>query len=69
MNQSKILENRDDLADAAKVALDGYKALMNGEDKVISGLNNKFTVAMSNLSTDSMAAHRMSEMQKPITEK
>lgn len=68
MNQSKILEDRDNLANPADVALDGYKALMNGEDKVVSGLNNKFTVAMSNLSTDRLAAHRMSEMQKPITE-
>lgn len=68
MNQSKILEDRDNLANPADVALDGYKALMNGEDKVVSGLNNKFTVAMSNLSTDRLAAHRMSEMQKPTTE-
>ena len=68
MNQSKILEDRDNLADPAGVAIDGYKALMNGDDKVVSGLNNKLTVAMSNLSTDSLAAHRMSEMQKPVTE-
>ncbi|CEJ70147.1 hypothetical protein BN1195_02452 [Chryseobacterium oranimense G311] len=42
---------------------------MNGDDKVISGLKNKLTVAMSNMSTDSMAAHRMAEMQKPANEK
>ncbi|MFC4163410.1 SDR family NAD(P)-dependent oxidoreductase [Epilithonimonas zeae] len=69
MNQSKILQDRDNLADPADVAMDGYKALMNGDDKIVSGLNNKLTVAMSNLSTDSLAAHRMSEMQKPVTEK
>lgn len=68
MNHSKILEDRSNLANAAEVALDGYKALMNGDDKVVSGLNNKFTVAMSNLSPDSMAAHRMNEMQKPAAE-
>lgn len=69
MNRSKILEDKDTLASPEEVALDGYNALMNGEDKVISGLKNKWTVAMSNLSTDSMAAHSMAEMQKPVTEK
>ncbi len=69
MNRSKILQNPEDLANPADVAKDGFDALMKGEDRVISGLNNKLTVAMSNLSTDSMAAHRMSEMQKPVDEK
>ena len=68
MNHSKILEDRSNLANSADVALDGYKALMNGDDQVISGSNNKFTVAMSNLSPDSFAAHRMNEMQKPVTQ-
>lgn len=69
MNQSKILEDKDNLATAEEVAQDGYRALMNGEDKIISGLKNKLTVAMSNLASDSMAAHRMGEMQKPIDQK
>jgi len=69
MNRSKILQDKDNLANPADVALDGYNALMNGEDKVISGLNNKLTVAMANITTDSMAAHRMAEMQKPLNEK
>lgn len=69
MNQSKILKDRDDLANPADVAKDGYDAMMNGDDKVISGLNNKLTVAMANMTTDSMAAYRMSEMQKPVNEK
>lgn len=69
MNRSKILEDRDNLANPADVAMDGYKALMNGDDKIVSGLNNKLTFAMSNLSTDSLAAHRMNEMQKPVSEK
>ena len=63
-----MMKDKDDFAKAEDVAKDGYNALMNGDDKVISGLNNKLTVAMSNLSTDSLAAHRMAEMQKPITE-
>ncbi|GGG59062.1 SDR family NAD(P)-dependent oxidoreductase [Epilithonimonas arachidiradicis] len=69
MNQSKILKDRDDLANPADVAKDGYDAMMNGDDKIVSGLNNKLTVAMANMTTDSMAAYRMSEMQKPMNEK
>lgn len=69
MNESKILEDKDNFASPEEVAIDGYNALMNGEDKVISGLKNKLSVAMANISTDSMAAHRMAEMQKPVTEK
>lgn len=69
MNESKILEDPDNLASPEEVALDGYNALMNGDDKVISGLKNKLSVAMINISTDSMAAHRMGEMQKPGNEK
>ncbi|WP_370898412.1 SDR family NAD(P)-dependent oxidoreductase [Chryseobacterium gossypii] len=69
MNESKIVEDKDSLASPEEVALDGYNALMNGDDKVISGLKNKMTVAMANMATDSMAAHRMAEMQKPVTEK
>ncbi|WES98863.1 SDR family oxidoreductase [Chryseobacterium arthrosphaerae] len=69
MNRSKILEDRDTLASPEEVAVDGYNALMNDDDKIISGLNNKLSVAMANLSSDSMAAHRMAEMQKPVTEK
>lgn len=59
------MEDKDSFSTAVEVASDGYNALMNGEDKVISGFKNKMTVAMSNLSTDSMAAQRMGEMQKP----
>ncbi|RTZ46653.1 SDR family oxidoreductase [Chryseobacterium arthrosphaerae] len=69
MNRSKILEDRDTLASPEEVAVDGYNALMNDDDKIVSGLKNKLSVAMANLSSDSMAAHRMAEMQKPVTEK
>ncbi|MDQ1856503.1 SDR family oxidoreductase [Chryseobacterium sp. WLY505] len=65
MNRSKILEDKDSLASPEEVAIDGYNALMNNEDKIISGLKNKLSVAMTNLTSDSMAAHRMAEMQKP----
>ncbi|WP_126650821.1 SDR family NAD(P)-dependent oxidoreductase [Chryseobacterium aureum] len=69
MNRSKILEDKDSLASPEEVAIDGYNALMNNEDKIISGLKNKLSVAMANISSDSMAAHRMAEMQKPTDQK
>ncbi|MDQ0064161.1 SDR family NAD(P)-dependent oxidoreductase [Chryseobacterium lathyri] len=69
MNGSRILEDRENLANPEQVAIDGYNALMNGDDKIISGFKNKLTVAMTNLATDDMAAYRMGEMQKPVTEK
>jgi short-subunit dehydrogenase len=67
MQDSKILEDKDKLADPAKVAKDGYAALMSGDDKVISGFKNKATVAMSNLMTDSKAADMMKKQQEPVT--
>ncbi|MCQ9639628.1 SDR family oxidoreductase [Chryseobacterium sp. WG14] len=69
MNRSKIAEDKDHLASPEEVAIDGYNALMNGDGKMVSGLKNKLSVAMANLSTDSMAAHRMAEMQKPADNK
>lgn len=69
MNESKILEDKENFSSPEEVAIDGFNALMNGDDKVVSGLKNKLTVAMSNIATDRMAAHRMAEMQKPINEK
>jgi uncharacterized protein len=68
MNESKILDDPDNLASPEDVAMDGFNALMKGEDKVISGLKNKLSVAMTNITTDQMAAHRMSEIQKPSSE-
>lgn len=69
MTESKILEDPDNLSSPEEVALDGFNALMSGDDKIVSGLKNKITVAISNLANDSMVAHRMSEMQKPVNEK
>ncbi|MCW3170817.1 SDR family oxidoreductase [Chryseobacterium sp. 09-1422] len=69
MNNSKIMEDWENFSTAEEVAKDGFTAMMKGDDKIISGLKNKLTVAMSNLSTESMAAHRMGEMQKPQSQK
>ena len=68
MNSSKAVQDEDSKADPAGVAKDGYDALMSGKDKVISGLKNKLQMGMSNVTPDSMVAHNMNEMQKPVTE-
>lgn len=69
MNSSKAVQDKDKLADPAKVAKDGYDALMDGDDKVVSGLKNKVTVAMSNMMPDSTNANMMKKQQEPVNEK
>lgn len=65
MNDSKIAQDSE-LEDPAKVAEDGYKALMNGDDMVISGFMNKMQMTMANLKSDSQNAASMREQQKPV---
>jgi short-subunit dehydrogenase len=63
MESSKILDQ--DLADPADVALDGFNALMNGDDMVVSGFKNKAQVAMSNITPDSSVARQILKQQSP----
>ncbi|HVX28749.1 MAG TPA: SDR family oxidoreductase [Parafilimonas sp.] len=65
MQQSKIVQEGK-LDDAAKVAKDGYDALMRGDDKVVSGLKNKVQVAMSNVMPDATVAAQMRKQQEPV---
>lgn len=65
MNESKAVQDKSQLADPVKVAKDGYDALMNDDDKVVSGFKNKVTVAMSNMSSDQRAADMMKKQQEP----
>ncbi len=67
MQESKIVEDKSKLASAADVAKDGYEALMNGDDKVISGFKNKAQVTMANMMPDSMVADNTRKMQEPAT--
>ncbi|MFD2522205.1 SDR family NAD(P)-dependent oxidoreductase [Emticicia soli] len=53
------------LADPAEVAMDGYNALMNGDDMVVSGFNNKLQVAMSSITPDEIVAERVYKQQGP----
>lgn len=63
MEQSRILDQG--LADPAQVARDGFKALMDGEDMIISGLKYKAQIAASNITPDHMVAKAMLKQQAP----
>jgi uncharacterized protein len=56
---SKMVEDKDKLSDPAKVAKDGYEALMSGDDKIVSGLKNKAQIAAANVIPDTMLAANM----------
>jgi len=68
MQESKIVQEGQ-LDDPAKVARDGFDALMSGDDKVVSGFKNKMQLAMSSITPDDKAAKKMLEKQKPVTGK
>jgi len=63
MQDSKILDS--ELADPAQVARDGFNALIDGDDMVVSGLKNKAQVALSNVTPDSTVAKQMLKQQAP----
>lgn len=65
MEASKMVQEGD-LADPADVARDGYKALMDGKDMIISGFKNKMQVAMSNVMSDSKATDTLRKQQEPV---
>lgn len=65
MMNSKVVQDKDAMADPADVARDGYDALMNGDDRVISGFKNKLEVNAANMMPDSTIAHQIYEQQKP----
>ncbi|WP_207422767.1 SDR family NAD(P)-dependent oxidoreductase [Desertivirga brevis] len=68
MTESKIVQEGK-LANPAKVAKDGYEALMSGDDKIVSGLKNKAMVAMGNVMPDTMVAENMKSQQEPANKK
>jgi short-subunit dehydrogenase len=57
------------LADPAKVAKDGYEALMSGDDMVVSGFMNKIMVGISKVLPDKMAAAKVHKQQEPVRKK
>ena len=64
MQEAKNVQEGE-LADPADVAKDGYGALMEGKDMVISGFKNKVQVAMSNITPDSAVAEKVHKQQAP----
>jgi uncharacterized protein len=65
MLEAKNVQDKDALADPAKVARDGYEALMNGDDMVVSGFENKVQVAMGKILPDSAKAAQTEKQQQP----
>ncbi|RYY49473.1 MAG: SDR family oxidoreductase [Chitinophagaceae bacterium] len=65
MLDSKVVQEGS-LASAADVAKDGYQALMNGDDKVVSGAKNKVQTAMAAVTPDDMLAAQMHKKQAPV---
>lgn len=65
MEDSKIVEEGK-LADPAKVAKDGYDALMKDDDMVVSGFKNKVQVAMGNVMPDTLVAENVHKQQAPV---
>jgi uncharacterized protein len=55
----------DKKADAAKPAKDGWKALMNGDARIVSGFMNKLQVAGSGITPPSVAAKMHRKMAEP----
>ena len=67
MQDAKIVKEGK-LDDPAKVAKDGYEALMRGDDMIISGMKNKMQVGMSNMMPDKMVAANMHKQQAPVNQ-
>ncbi len=65
MLESKIVQEGA-LAAAEDVAKDGYEALMNGDDKVVSGVKNKLQTAMAAITPDDKLAAKMYKQQAPV---
>jgi len=63
MEDSKMLDQK--LSDPAQVARDGFKALMHGDDMVISGMKYKAQIAASNITPDHIVAKGVLKQQEP----
>ncbi len=64
MEDSKIVQDQE-LDDPAMVARAGYKALMDGDSRIIPGIKNQAQVAFANISSDEKATERLGKMQEP----
>jgi short-subunit dehydrogenase len=67
MLESKAVQDKSKMADPAKVARDGYDALMAGKDKVVSGTQNKIRTTIGNLVPESTLANIVEKEQEPVS--
>lgn len=65
MENTKV--GRDEKADPAKVALDGYEAMMNGEAGVVSGFMNKIQMMFSGIIPETVLAQMHRRMAEPTS--
>ncbi|HYG49871.1 MAG TPA: SDR family oxidoreductase [Flavobacteriales bacterium] len=68
MEKSKIAQDKDQMADPADVAKDGYEALMKGKDMVVSGFKNKLDLAIDRFKSDERLAKETAKEQEPVDE-
>lgn len=66
MNDAKAVQKESSKADPAKVARDGYEALMAGKAKVVSGFMNKVQVGMAKVLPDTKATDMMRKSNEPV---
>jgi short-subunit dehydrogenase len=64
MEDTKLVQEGS-LDDPAKVAKDGYEALMSGKSEIISGLKNKAQVGMGHVMPDTMTAQMIHKQMEP----
>lgn len=62
--EDTVTYQEEELAEPEDVAMDGYKALMEGKSKIISGAKNKMQLAMANVTTDETLADKMKKLNK-----
>jgi hypothetical protein len=62
--QNTVVYNDTELADPAEVAREGYRALKDGDRKLIVGLKNKIQAAMSNVLPDNVVVLGMRKMME-----
>jgi len=67
MLESKAVQDKSKMADPAKVARDGYDALMSGKDKVVSGAKNKMKTTIANVIPETTVAKMVEKEQEPAS--
>lgn len=66
MTRAQNVAEKSGMMQPADVARDGYKALMAGQNRVISGVMNKVQVTASNVIPDELVAAEVHRESKPV---